>query len=283
MDNDTSNPPIRHIPGHWISGKNVGRIGVLVDFAAGLIYARGSDGTLTMGQPDEFAAASGESGEDLLNAAMPWPSWRNLFHGAVREALAAVHSVAKIGIQDTNAWERPLRYVVDNNEGDAGLIEFSVDGAVAATSCHDPNRPFDSAEAIECAPLNLQDTIRRLCDAPLLRSAPGVSAVFWTEGEFVQGPEPWPRIYKFGAELFRNELLPHTAWQTEGALQYALTPELTDLVIAIANRATIRTPVVHVTERELDALIASGSLYAAEARALLLSDGIFEIASSKTH
>jgi hypothetical protein len=236
-----------------------------------------------MGHPDEFAATSGESGDDLLNAAMPWPSWHNLFHGAVRESLATVHSVAKIGIQDTRAWERPLCYVVDNNEGDAGLMEFSVQGAVAAISCHDPHRRFDSTRAIECAPISLRNALRGLCDAPLLRSGSGVTAVFWTEGELVQGPEPWFRIYQFGGELFRSELLPNLTWRTDGAVRYDLTPELTDLVIAIANRATIRTPVVHVTERESGALIPSGSRYAAEARALLLSDGIFEIASSEAH
>jgi hypothetical protein len=70
-------------------------------------------------------------------------SWRVVFHGCVREALAAAYSVARIGLQETRAWETPLSYVADDNQGNVGVIEFRHDGAVAAVSARAPERPFD--------------------------------------------------------------------------------------------------------------------------------------------
>ena len=57
------------------------------------------------------------------------PLWRELFRGSVRESLAHASSVARIGTQETRAWERPIRYVADNNEGYVGVVEFGPRGA----------------------------------------------------------------------------------------------------------------------------------------------------------
>jgi hypothetical protein len=203
--------------------------------------------------------------------------WRSLFRGAVRESMAAAHSVAKIGTQDTRAWERPIRYVADDNDGNVGVIEFITDGAVAAISARAPGRLFDLSKAIATAPSALRGMLSNVCDLPLLQEGQGVSAVFWTAGAHVLGPEAWSEICLFGADLFRREFLPDSAWTTEGAVHYELAPDIARLAIAISNRATPRVPLVDLSEEELRRLIPNDSEYKSEALELLASDGLFGV------
>jgi hypothetical protein len=270
---------VRHMPGHWTSGKNASQRGVIVDVCAGMICARRADGTLVMGDPSDFVAESGESGDALLSHLMPWPTWRSLFYGAVRESLAAAHSTAEDGVQDTHAWETPIRYVADDNQGNVGIIAFTADGAVAAISSRAPRRRFDYAQAIEAAPSDLKSAVATLCDLPRLSEGPGVTAVFWTAGEFIHGPEAWHSIYQFGAELFRRELLPNWAWETEGATHYSHTTPIAHLAITASSRARIRVPLLILSEKEFRQLIPHRSPYEREATDLLLSDQLFEIAT----
>lgn len=90
---------------------------------------------------------------------LPSPSMSVLFRGAARETLAAAYSIARIGRQDTRAWDRPDRYIVDNGEGDSALIQFRADACVGAVSCHAPSRPFNLIDEI----LKFQSNFRILC------------------------------------------------------------------------------------------------------------------------
>jgi hypothetical protein len=87
----------------------------------------------------------GGLGKDSTQADERWPLWRSLFRGAVRESLAAANSVARIGLQETRAWERPIQYVVDDNEGNAGVVEFNADRR--SSRCERANRDIVSGGA----------------------------------------------------------------------------------------------------------------------------------------
>jgi len=277
MDAEKFSPLVRQTRGCWISGKHAGTRAVLADVRVGMIHTRDQGGTLMAGHPREFAAESGESGDDLLVLSMPRPAWRGLFQGAVRESLAAARSVARIGTQDTHAWEEPIRYVADDNQGNVGIIEFVAEGAVAAISWRAPRRPLDYAQITTIVPPALQDALHRVCNLPLLMGDGGASTVFWTVGNLIDGPEPWHKTYLFGAELFRRELLPNLAWETEGAIQYGLTPELAHLASAISERAAVRRPLVELSREELAALVPGDSKHREEALDLLFSDGLFDV------
>ncbi len=223
----------------------------------------------------------------------PWPTWKNLFHGCMREALAAVNAIAKMGIQGTNAWQKPIWYVSDDNQGIAwqkpiwyvsddtcgnvGIIEFSENGIFAAVNAKERDRNFDWALAIKLAPPLQQDALRKLCELPPLNEFYGVSAVFWSVGEFLDGPGNWEDILRSGAELFERELLPDSLWVTKGAFHSDLTPELARLAIAIAGRATIRVPLVQLSEDELRQLVPKGSNHEREAFELLVGDGLLVV------
>jgi hypothetical protein len=241
---------IRQAPGKWTFGRNAPQRGVIIDVRAGMICARGADGSLAIGDPSEFVVDTGEPGDALLSSLMPWPTWRGLFRGAVRESLAAAHSTAEVGVQDAHAWETTIGYIADDNQGNVGVIMFLRDGAVAAINSRAPRRRFDFSKAIEAAPSGLRGAVAALCHLPLLNEGSGISSVFWTAGEFLQGPEPWHRIYLFGAELFRKEFLPHEAWEHEGATHYSLTPRIARLAITASSRARIHVPLLSLSETE---------------------------------
>jgi hypothetical protein len=218
------------------------------------------------------------------DSANGWPAWRSLFHGAMRQSLAAVYSVARIGTQGTNAWERPIRYVADDNQGNVGVVEFWVDGAVGAVVAHTPKGRFDRARAIDLAPPTVRDALIRVCDLPLLQSllqeGPGVPtgvwAAFWTVGEFIQSSESWGDTCL--SEVFETELLADSAWETEGTRYFGLAPGVANLIIAIARRAVVRAPMVTLSDRELRELVPKASKHEDEALNLLTSEGLFEIA-----
>ncbi|MBL9024474.1 MAG: hypothetical protein JNL21_19925 [Myxococcales bacterium] len=207
-----------------------------------------------------------------------WPAWRDLFYGAVREALASVYSVGRIGNQDTRAWERPLRYVADDNQGNVGVVEFRVDGAVGAVSARCPERAFDWARAIDLAPAALRESLAQLCRLPLLQEGQGVSTAFWTVGESLRGPENWHATCLSGGELFRRELLSDFAWEKEAKAHYDLPLDLARLVMEIGRRAALREPMLALSKCEVRHLIPRDAAYEGEALGLLTSDGLFGIA-----
>jgi hypothetical protein len=195
----------------------------------------------------------------------------------VRESLAAANSVTRIGIQDTNAWEKPIRYVADDNQGNVGIIEFQANRAVAAISARARGRALDLARALSLAPVEQRDDLLRVCELPLLQEGLGISEVFWTVGEFLHGPEDWDEMCLHGAELFEREALSDPEWEEIGIPYYNLTIAAARAVISIAARAQVRVPLVRLSEDELGLLVPEGSKYENTARGLLLSDGLFEL------
>jgi hypothetical protein len=200
-----------------------------------------------------------------------------MFHGCVRESLAAANSVARIGTQDTRAWERPLRYVADDNQGNVGVVEFRGEGAIAAISARAPTGPLVPERGFELSPFGPSDALSRLAELPLLREGSGVSSVFWTVGPTIVGPEGYEGIGKCAAELFRRELLSDADWQQEAIAHYDLTAEVARLACAVAGRAVVGAPILELREAELRVLLPQGSDHQGEAFELLTSDGLFAI------
>jgi hypothetical protein len=212
--------------------------------------------------------------KDMNTQPSAGPPWQRLFHGAVREALAASNSVARIGTQDTHAWERPIRYISDDNQGNVAVVEFQPYGAVGAMSARDPGRPFDWGRAVALAPAGAKEELVHVCQLPLLGDR--ISALFWTVGEHIH----WPERESCAAtqELLRRELLADSAWEDEARAYYDLTLEVARLVVAAAARALVRIPMLRLSERELRLLVPRGSTHEREALDLLTSDGLFDAA-----
>ena len=176
---------------------------------------------------------------------------------------------------------QPIRYVADDNQGNVGLVEFQADGAVAAVSARAADRRFNRFRAIEMAPSELRAALAHLCDLPLLRDGPGVSIVFWTVGEFMQSPDSWQDTLHSGAELFQRELLADPLWEPEGIAYYGLPANVAQLAMTVARRATVRSPLVRLSEHEFRQLVPKDSEHETEALDLLMSDGLFEIAGEE--
>ena len=168
-----------------------------------------------------------------------------------------------------------MTYVVDDNQGNVGIAEFSPVGVIAAMSARAPGRPFERTHAISVAPPSVRDSLQRLCEAPLLQEGMGVSALFWSTGELIQCSESWAETWANGAEVFEQELLANPEWKVEGAEYYELTLEVCDLIIKVAERAVVGTPIARLSRRELTMLIPPGSEHEHTAVDLLTSSRLF--------
>lgn len=208
---------------------------------------------------------------------LPPPSWRALFRGAVREALAAAYSIAEFGIQETRAWEMPMRYIADDNQGNVGVIEFRLDGAIAAMSARAPARTLDRQQAIELAPPGLRDAISRICELPLLQEGLGVSELFWTERELIRGPESWDEICRHGAEIFERELQSDVEWMATGASYYDIDAAVARHVIEASRRAVVGIPILRLSREEVSMLIPKGSKHENAALSVLVSERLIEV------
>ena len=220
------------------------------------------------------------SGSPIVGGETPCPTWRDLFRGAVRESLAATNSVARIGTQDTHAWEKPIRYVVDDNQGNVAVVEFQPNGVIGALSVHSSVR-LDRLAAFALVPHGARDRLAALCDLPLLREGQGVSAIMWSDGEHLQGPERWHYMGRTGMDLLRRELMTDLLWANEGPSHYAITPEVAELAVSAAARAKVSTPILRLTDNECGLLVPKGSAHEEEAIDLLFSDGIFEVGGER--
>lgn len=272
---------ITPLSGHWVSGKHARGRCRIVDVVAGRVYAAGDDGGVVSGPASNFVSDSGASGEALLAEVLLPPPSSRLFRGAVREALATAHATARIGFGETHGWERPLDYVVDDNEGNVGIVRFLADGAVAAICHHESTRRFNSDAAVAAAHPHSRDALAQLCRLPLLNGPHPISAVFWTEGELLRGPEAWSQTYLHGAELFRREFLNDVEWMEEGAVHHGLPADAASLVEVVASRARADIPLLSMTEQELRTIVPPGSEFERDALSLLQSDGMFGLPDPK--
>jgi len=278
MSDESWNPPVRPTLGRWLTGPWEGEEGTLVDVDVDGLLVRRPNGAEATGHPEAFVSSSGDSGDSLLAAVLTPPSWKTLFRGGIREALASAWSTAKIGFGDTNAWERPMDYVVDDGMGNTGVAHFLLGGGVVAAICdHESTRRFQPEEAIQRAPPDLRTPLAQVCSLPLLSGPHPISAVFWSEGDVLSGPEPWWRIYLQGARLFHSELLPPSMWVTSGAAHHDLPETVVSLVQRIAARAELGTPLLTLARAELRGLVPPGAPHEDQAHDVLFAGGLLAL------
>lgn len=268
----------RTISGTWLTGKNSGARATLEDIRAGRLHGVSlPEGNYVSGAPEEFRADTGESGAELLALLLPPPTIASLHDGAIRESLAEVYSIARIGRQGTRGWESVAYYTVDDNEGCVAVAKFLPGACVAAASSDDPTRSFDTAAAFALAPPNLRAELASLCALPIFEvaGASTVTTIFWSDGGFLQGPEPWPTCYIFGGEIFQRELLDEEAWKTEASEHYGLEGFGAEAIVQMARRSSADRPGV-LSEQELRFLVPLDSKHRTEALDQLFSGGFFK-------
>ena len=180
-------------------------------------------------------------------------------------------------MQETRAWERPICYVADDNQGNVGIVEFRTDGAIGAMSARAPSRVLDRQRAIGLAPLGLRDSLALISDLPLLQEGFGVSELFWSVGESMDGPESWGDMRRNGAALFEREVLSDAEWQEVGVPYYDLDPDAARVVIDAAARALVSVPILQLSVQELTLLVPKGSKHERLAVDLLTSEGLLAV------
>lgn len=206
------------------------------------------------------------------------PLWHDLFRGAVRESLACAASVSRIGVQETRAWEAHLRYVADDNQGNVGVVNFSSNGACIAVCTRESMPNFNLDHALQLAPDGARESLVELCSLPFLQSDPGgVSALFWSEGDRLCGPER-AEAFQAGLSLFRHELLSDEAWEPIGIEYFDISIATKNAAVAIAQRAAVERPIAVLSAQELELVVPKGARYEADAAGFFLSDGVFEAA-----
>jgi hypothetical protein len=259
------------INGTWCAGSNAGVRGVVEDFRAGLLVTFSGDRE-TSGAPSDFRADDGLSGLEVLLRILIPPTCRDFKYGAIRESLASVRSVALFGFAETRAWDGPTDYVVDTGEGSLAVARFVDGNCFAAMVSIDPSRPFSVEAALIDAPIAARRHAASVLGLPLLagRHTAAVTAVFWSEGDRLASNEDWPTVFKFGAEIFRHELLPDHIWAPAAVAHYELTSNQAHEIARLArSRLTFHAP-IPIEHRLFDVLVPPGSPYQADALSLLL-------------
>lgn len=231
----------RAIQGVWLRGPHAGMRSIVDDVQGGLVRGTCANGGRVLGLPDDFLSDTGESGEQLLSLLLPKPRAAALFRGAIRESIAALRSLATHGQQETRAWDDRNSYVVDDGEGNCGIVVFGSNGAVGAIYNHDAQCASDYNAMIATVPADQLDAMRALIELPIFRveHAQKVTALFWTVDEYLCGPRPWHRVYACGAELMRRELMTDQRWAEEAREYYCLDQPLTRMILQIVERSVV--------------------------------------------
>jgi hypothetical protein len=263
------------ISGEWIAGPNDGERATLSGVRAGLVYGLRANGTRVSGSASDFVADTGETGEAVLGLLLPNPRASTLLRGTVRESLAAAYSIATLGRQETRAWDECYTYVADDGEGNSGIVKFDPDGASGALNDHDFHRNFDVDGAVALAPVGQRGTLRSLVDLPIFQynGRRTITSVFWTEGGLLCGPEAWFKIYIFGGELLRRELMDDREWQGEANEYYEISEALVDIIIRITGRLLPLNPIA-LTREELSLLVPDDAPFRTEALEQLFGGGV---------
>lgn len=263
------------ISGRWNAGPNAGQRSTLYQVRAGLVFGLLEDGSSVLGNPSDFVADTGETGDAVLELLLSNPRALSLLRGTVRESLAAVYLVARLGQQETRAWDQYFRYIIDDGEGNCGVLDFRATGVVGALYRHDSRRAFDIDGAVSLAPVGQQEMLRLLVELPIFRydERRTITSIFWTEGGLLCGPEPWHKVYLFGGDLLRRELMTDHEWRREAREEDNLDEALIDLIIQITERLVPLTP-ISLAGEELSVLIPENAPFRTEAFDQLLAGGV---------
>ena len=107
------------------------------------------------------------------------------------------------------------------------------------------------------------------------RTAPTITAAFWSDGEYLMAAEPWPEVLHHGAHLVSTRLLHPEKAISEWQHSYELLSSQVDLVRTLFERsvADIGTP-VSLSRSEIEVLVLNGTQGLEQSRDLLAAVGI---------
>lgn len=267
-----------HVFGNWLGRTNNQSHELVVDYVAGrLLTASTIDGKQTSGAPTDFLTTTGESGAELLERLLAPPTTSELRYGAIRESLACAASTARIGFQETRAWDSLSDYILVDGLGSCGVVRFLWNGCVAALTSHNPWRQFDVVSAIAGAPDKHRATLKQVSHLPLLAESVrqlGISSIFWSDGEQIEGGEPWPTLYAYGGELLAREILDDASWLTEAPEYWALEPEAASVITTIARQRCDRSGLITVSKEDIERILPGGAPHRAVGVQMLSDLGV---------
>ena len=258
-----------NVRGSWNSGARV----LLTDYVEGFLVAEDPEGNELSGPPETFHAFTGESGVALLERILPAPTVLELEYGAIREALASVHSVALYGFGETRAWDGNT-YTASDGCGNEGVIRFALGECTGAAACK-YEVGLNQETALEHVPAKARSSAREILALPLLCSngSTRATSLFWSEEGKVCSGAPWHVTYARGAELFRHELLDDRRWLAEACALHELTDRRGDFVLQVAKEMLVAGSAHQLALEAARELIPVEAPYREEASVLLTAIG----------
>jgi hypothetical protein len=209
------------------------------------------------------------------NRALP-PTPAALRYGAVREAIVAAASTARLGFGETRAWDSLADYIISDGTGCLGVVRFDWNGCVAAFTSSNPWRELDVASAIASAPELHRQNLRDVCRLPLLAESnhPGITTLFWSDGGPLAGPDAWPTTYAYGGDLLHREALDDQRWTGEATEYWAVEVEALSVIVATARRRVGTVGPMAISAADYHCIVPADAPHRIDAVELLRSLGI---------
>lgn len=198
-----------------------------------------------------------------------FPPRLQLWRGVILSTIAEAVWCCGIDAYPDQAWVGP-NYTVADQQSAVGTVTFQEDQVVGVfCDVHSPRDVTQNAGQFDWRPyfVGIPPKLLALAEQHALRiqlsGYPGtVTAVFWSDGEYLAAAEPWPSVYQHGAHVLRHALLDADSamatWQAENHLSSAQLA----LVRALFERrmGSMELP-VPVTGAERDTMISEGATH----------------------
>lgn len=261
------------IRGLWLDDRYGGASAVVTDFRAGLLVTKSLRGEV-VGQPDAFVAQDGSSGSEVVRRLLEAPSVENLRCGALREAIASVRWVARVGFSETRAWDGD-DYIVTPGDGACAVVRFRGEGCVAVLVSLDPSREIRVEDILASASPAVQELAKEVLALPLLSAdtMSPVTALFWGDAGRIVSGEAWPATYTYGAEILRCELLDDEAWLSLMATYENVTPRYMEAVVALAHMRYATNGCIEIEPDWFEELVPPDGRFKQDAMGLLAELG----------
>jgi hypothetical protein len=205
------------------------------------------------GEPGDFMAENGMSGEAVLDKLLPFPSVGTFFYGAIREALAASHFYSVSG-----GWYGNLSFCgdhcyVDNQQGEYAIVQFQENDCHGVLSSGDPWRKYDTNVGLASAPRRAKEALELLVAELNRWCSTSPTGLFWSDEGQLAGPEPFRVLYRFGFETMGSLLLTDKEWMPQFIEGCESRLETAEAIISVARAyyATRRAVVVEPEALEL--------------------------------
>jgi hypothetical protein len=249
----------QHQRGKWSAGSNQGVCGWVVAYRAGHLMTTNENQECAWGEPGDFIAEDGKSGEAILDELLPYPRVASFFYGAVRGALAASHFYSVSG-----GWYGDFSFCggdlhVDNQQGEYAIVQFRDHECLGVLSSGDPWRAYDIQGGIASAPLPLRYPLELLVAELERWCSTQPTGLFWSHEGQLEGPEPFRVLYRFGFETMGTLLLSDKQWIPSFVDACQTELGIAEAIISVARRYCSDRCAVAVEPEVLDLIFPEGS------------------------